>query len=135
MRLILQICFCLACENCFFGLNVLDYFWISIFYLGRRVKNGLPVTFELYAWWKWNLARFEINLCSGGTNNSFLKWQINFADVSKNYVYCENTLNFHIVVFSFDYIAVMTIELQIIIQSLHMCTWAFLKLFFSADVS
>ena len=31
----------------------------------------MPITFELYAEWQWNLAHFEINLCWEDANNSF----------------------------------------------------------------
>ena len=48
---------------------------------------------------------FEINLYWEDINNNFSKWPFNFADISKNYVHCENALIFHIVLFSFDYIA------------------------------
>ena len=117
------------CRNRFFGLNVKPVLFrlsgIVYFVWRRRVKNALPVTSELYAKWQWNLAHFEINLCWEDINNIVSKWPFNFADISKNYFYCENAWIFHILVFSFNYIAVSDKKkLQIILQSLQIFNWA-----------
>ena len=101
LRLALKICFHLTCRSWFFQLNVKPIlFWLSgvAYFIWRRsVKNAIPVTSELHPEWQWKLVYFEINLWWENTNNSSWKWLINFADSSKNYIYCT-ALMFHIVI-------------------------------------
>ena len=97
--------------------------WSKIFYLEEQgqkcpVRNFWTVcitAMKLYTFWN-----------QKDTNNSFFKWRINFADVSKNYVYCKNTLIFSCSLVFFNCSALndnRTTSIQIIIQGLQICNW------------